>query len=257
MNNHTITTGDIIGIGAHRIACGDCRDVELVTRLLDKERVNLITCDPPYGINFVESKRELTGQTKHTTIANDHLQSEDSYAAFTEGWLKTVRPFLAKKNAAYIFASDVMLFAVRKGMEDAGFHFGQMLFWLKSAGVLSRLDYLPSHELIFYGWYKSHDFRKSKQGSVFLYPKPTKSALHPTMKNTNLMQRLILNSSQTNDIVFDPFAGSGSTGVAAHSVGRRCMMIEIEQKYCRVIIERLEKLTKEKAVLLSQISHAQ
>jgi site-specific DNA-methyltransferase (adenine-specific) len=138
-------------------------------------------------------------------------------------------------------------------MENAGFHFGQMLFWLKTSSVLGRLDYLPSHELIFYGWYKKHVFRKSKDQSILVCPKPQRSPLHSTMKPVSLLRRLILNNTKIGDVIYDPFLGSGSCILAAEQTKRRCIAVEISPDYCRVAAERFRKLTGIEPKVLSHL----
>lgn len=255
MSKNTITTGDIFQLGEHRLACGDCRDTELIQKLLGKDRVELILTDPPYAIAYVEGKRGFLGGQHHEVIANDHEQSDEEYHAFTKDWLAAAVPNMAKKNSIYIFNSDKMIFPLRSGMEASGCKFAQMLIWLKTHAVMGRLDYLPQHEILLYGWYGTHAFRKSKDKSILIYPKPSKSVLHPTMKPVGLLRRLILNSSKIGELVYDPFGGSGSTMIAAHDTKRRCAIIEMDAKYCRVIIDRFEKHTGVKALSLSKAEH--
>jgi DNA modification methylase len=244
MKKLPINHGDIFQLGRHRLACGDCHDVALVSRLTGKDRIALVLTDPPYGVNYVEGKEEFT-KTKpvHAAIQNDHYQTDDEFRSFTRTWLEAARPHLTPKNAAYIFISDKMLFALRDGMLDAGWRYGQLLLWVKTQAVIGRLDYAVQHECIVYGWNGVHAFYKSPDRSVIIYPKPKSSPFHPTTKPIPILRRLILNSSRINDVVYDPFLGSGSTLLAAEQTQRRCLGIEIEEGYCRVILERFEKLT--------------
>jgi len=248
MKKQTINIGDIFAVGQHRIACGDCRDAALVERLLGKDKVSLILTDVPYGVAYVESKAGFT-KTKidHAPIANDHLQSDKEFALFTHAWLTAVRSHLHRKNAAYVFCSDKMLFAFHEGMVGAGWRFGQMLHWIKTAAVIGRLDYAPQHETMLYFWLGTHEFLKSKDKSVIIHPKPAKNVFHPTEKPIPILRRLILNSSRIGDLVYEPFAGSGTSGIAAEQTKRRCAMIELSPAYCQIIVDRLEKLTGEKA----------
>ena len=128
-------------------------------------------------------------------------------------------------------------------MDYVGMHFGQILVWVKNHSVLGRLDYLPQHEMIVYGWYGTHEFMKSKDKSVLLCPKPNKSKLHPTMKPVSLWRRLILNSTTVGGYVYDGLGGSGSTLNACEQTKRKCLMIEIDPEYCQVICDRFEKVT--------------
>lgn len=246
----SIKEGTIWQLGDHRLAYGDARDVTLLARLIGKEKIGLICADVPYGIGVVESKRGFQPLSKDKVIANDHLQSDAEYKVFTKEWLTAIAPFLAKKNAAYIFNADRMVFALRSGMDDAGFKFAQLLIWVKSQPVIGRLDYAPMHELIVYGWRGTHLFRRSVDKSVLFYPKPSKSAFHPTTKPIGLIRRLILNSTNIGDAVYDGFCGSGTTLLACEQTKRRCFAVEIDGEHCQTIVRRWERMTKRKARLL-------
>ena len=237
----SIKPGDIFRIGQHVLGCGDARDAEFVDKVIGKEKISLILSDPPYGVEFVESKEALTGVTTRKKILNDGIVSESQYAQFTKDWLAPVVPHLAAKNSAYIFNSDKMLFALRDGMERAGIRFSQLLIWIKNHAVVGRKDYLPQHELIAFGWHGRHEFKKAKDKSVLFCPKPNKSLLHPTQKPISLLRRLILNSSSIGDAVYDSFAGSGSAGIAAQHCRRRSILIERDEDYCRTILDRFER----------------
>ncbi|MFZ2560687.1 MAG: DNA methyltransferase, partial [Candidatus Nanoperiomorbaceae bacterium] len=191
-----IEAGRIIKLGDHRIICGDSTDPKIVDKLLNKCRVDAWICDEPYGIGAVESKQNLVGSSNHKKIQNDQVQSESEHKAFIESWIKPVLPYLNKKNSLYFFNSDKMVFALRDAMRGCGLKFSQLIIWVKSQPVIGRLDYLPQHELIAYGWYGTHKFRHSKDKSVVFYPKPSKSKLHPTMKPIALLRNLILNSTE-------------------------------------------------------------
>lgn len=244
MKNISIRNGDILQLGDNVLVCGDSRDRGLMTSCLHGRSISLIVADPPYGVGYVEGKSAFTKSVgRHKPIANDHLQSNDEYRAFTRAWLEAARPFLARKNSAYLFGSDKMLFALRDGLTDADWKFGQLLIWVKTQAVIGRLDYLPQHELIAYCWHGTHAFMKAKDKSVLVHPKPAKSKAHSTMKPVGLIRRLILNSSRTGDTVYDPFLGSGTTLLACEQTKRRCIGVEISPEYCAVIADRFQKLT--------------
>lgn len=136
-------------------------------------------------------------------------------------------------------------------MKDAGFTYTQMLIWLKTHAVVGRMDYLPQHELIAYGWFGRHTFMKSKDKTLLQFPKPSKSKVHPTTKPSGLLRRLILNSSRIGDVVYEPFAGSGSCVFACHDTKRKCHAIELDPEYCADILRRFEKHTGIKAVKIA------
>lgn len=242
-----VQKNDIFELGQHLLACGDSLDMQIVKRLIGDRKISLIVTDMPYGVGYVENKAGFNQIKKSKVIANDHEQSEDEYQKFTSGWLDLVKPYLSEKNSYYLFNSDKMLFAMRNGLVESGFKFAQLLIWVKNHAVLGRLNYLPQHELIAYGWLGKHAFQKSQDKSVLFYPKPNKSPLHPTMKPVGLLRNLILNSSKIGDWVYDPFLGSGSTLIACEQTRRKCLGIELDQEYCQVIINRFEKVTGVKA----------
>lgn len=241
-----IKAGDIVQLGNHVLGCGSSTDVEFVKKVIGDQSIQSIQTDPPYGVSVVESS---LNPTKHKKIVNDHIQSDEEYVKFSCQWLDAVKPYLAKKNSVYIFNSDKMIFALRQAMLQSDYKFAQLLVWVKQQPVIGRLDYLPMHELIAYGWYGTHKFYKAKDKSVIAYPKPQKSKWHPTTKPVGLIRRLILNSTEIDDTVYDPFLGSGTTLLAAHQTLRRCIGIELDPEYCQLIVERWQKISGLKAVL--------
>jgi site-specific DNA-methyltransferase (adenine-specific) len=252
MSTLKITIDDIIGMGPHRLACGDCRDAPLVARLFGEERASLILTDPPYAVQYEGAPEFSGGRGKRKPIANDHFQTDAQYRAFTMAWLTAVKPHMTKKNSLYCFNSDKMIFALREGMQDAGWKFSQLLIWAKTQAVIGRLSFAVQHELIAFGWHGAHEFVKSKDKTLIVHPKPTRSVLHSTMKPVGLLRRLILNSSRANDIVYDGFLGSGSTMIAAEDTDRHCFGVELSLEYCRVIVDRYEKYTGKQAIVLSR-----
>ncbi|MCG7852607.1 MAG: site-specific DNA-methyltransferase [Methanosarcinaceae archaeon] len=237
-----IKYGTAFRIGQHVLVCGDARDNKLIDRLLSNTKIKMICTDMPYGVKAVESKEGFSQLKVNKRILNDDITNESDYAKFTKEWMLPIVPHLSKKNAAYLFNSDRMIFAMREGMQEAGWKLAQLLIWVKNHPVIGRMDYLPAHELIAYGWHGTHEFKKSKDQSVLYCPKPNRSPLHPTQKPINLLRRIILNSTNIHDVVYDCFAGSGSTGIACEQTKRHCIMIELDKEYCQTIINRFFKL---------------
>jgi site-specific DNA-methyltransferase (adenine-specific) len=239
---------EIYQLGEHRLACGNIKDKDLLNNLIGKDLISCILTDPPYGVSYVESKVSLGHKLScNKEILNDQNQSDTEYKQFSKDWLLNIKPYLSRKNSLYIFNCDKMIFPLREAIIESGYKFTQMLIWVKSHSIIGRMDYLPQHELIAYGWYGSHKFQRSKDKSILFYPKPNKSKLHSTMKPIGLLRNIILNSTNINDYVFDGFGGSGSTLIACEHLKRRCLMIEIDLEYCETIIKRWEKLTGNKA----------
>ena len=249
-SQNSIKTGTIWKLGDHILGCGDSRDKEFVAKVVGKEKIKAVIVDPPYGVAVTESKRNFQSLKKDKVIENDHIQSDEEYITFTKDWLDAVIPHLEKKNAMYIFNSDKMIFALREGMKEAGCKFAQLIVWVKTHAVIGRMDYAPMHELIAYGWHGTHEFLKSKDKSVIVYPKPNKSPLHPTTKPVPLIRHLILNSTRIGNTVFDGFMGSGTCLIACEQTKRKCIGIEYDPEYVQTTIDRFEKLTGIKAVQL-------
>lgn len=250
-----IKDGDIFILGNHRVACGSAIDSDLISRLVEKSKIREILTDPPYGVAYVENKAHFKETIKsnlsnNTVIQGDQLQSDEEYSGFSEKWLKAITSYLDKYNTVYIFNSDVMLCALRRGMKAAGIYYSQLIIWVKNTIVVGRKDYLPGHEIIAYGWFGRHKMERSKGKSVVFYPKPAKSKLHPTMKPVGLLRKLILNSTKIGEIVYDPFGGSGSTLMACEHTSRKCLMIEIDPVHTATIIQRWETLTGKEAIKL-------
>jgi DNA modification methylase len=238
-----IKSGDIFQLGEHFLACGDARDKELVRKLIGKNKIKAVITDVPYGVAVAESKENFQKLSKNKAIANDHIQSDAEYRRFTFDWIEAVKPYLERKNSFYVFNSDKMIFALREGMIESGITFSQLIIWIKNHSVIGRKDYLPMHELIAFGWYGTHDFKKSKDKSVLYFPKPNKSSLHPTTKPVGLIRHLILNSTNIGDSVYSGFGGSGTDLIACEQTKRKCFIVEIDLEYCQTIMDRFKKLT--------------
>jgi len=247
-SQNLIKTGTIWKLGDHVLGCGDSRDKEFVSKVVGKQKIKAVIADVPYGIAVTESKRNFQSLKKDKVIENDHIQSDEEYIAFTKDWLDAVIPHLEKKNALYIFNSDKMIFALREGMKQAGCKFAQLIVWVKTHAVIGRMDYAPMHELIAYGWHGTHEFLKSKDKSIIVYPKPNKSPYHPTTKPVPLIRHLILNSTRIGDVVYDGFLGSGTCLLACEQTKRKCIGIELDPEYVKTAIDRFEKLSGIKAV---------
>lgn len=245
-------TGEIYQLGAHRLAIGDCTNKELVDKLFSGDKARLICTDPPYGVDYVASKKGIAklGKDDSVDIANDEFQTDEQYTEFTKDWMKPVIEHLTSYNAFYIFNADLMYCALRKGIVDGGFYYSQQIIWVKNTVVIGRKDFLPMHEVIAYGWYKRHKMERGKSKSVLFHPMPAKSKLHPTMKPVGLIRQLIENSTKLHEIVYDPFLGSGSTLIASEHLNRKCYGLEMDMDYAKTIVARWEKLTGNKAKLI-------
>lgn len=235
-----IKMGDIFELGVHRLMCGDCTKTEDVQKLLDKETVDSLQTDPPYGVYGEEWKslrrRQLVGNanTFKDVLPSDHV-------AFTESWLKPIQ--MAASNTFYVWINQKNPVHLLTGLETCGYTTTKMLVWVKQAGVLTNLDYLSRHELCAYGWKGKHRFYGKKREDTFFVNRPTRSPSHPTMKPVELIQPLIEDGSQVGATIYDPFAGSGTTMVAAQKANRRAFLMEKEPTFCDVIVRRYKFIT--------------
>ena len=259
MNNSLVTlpksSVKIWKLGKHRLIQGDATKKEDLDQLIGQQQITLTLTDPPYGVGYVEGKQDFLKTIQRDSkgkefpiIQGDGVDSD--YYKLSVKWLEVVKPHLKNKNSFYIFNGDTKLRELLNALHDTKYTKSAILIWLKNHIVVGRKDYHPQHELIVYGWYGSHLYFGNKDKTALFFPKPNKSKLHPTMKPPALLRRLIYHSTKPGDVVLDPFGGSGSTLVACEQLGRVCLMVELEESYCKTIIERWEKLTGQKAELV-------
>lgn len=268
--------GELWQLGRHRLLCGDSTKAADVKRLFAGDKADCLITDPPYGVNYGEKNVFLTKFDKmnriETPIINDDIKD---YRKFFTSFLKLV-PF-ADYNTFYIFMSGQHLHDLRLAVDDAGLTWGDYLIWVKNQSVFGRKDYHAKHEFVAYGWkqmvevegwqgrhrkYKPandfvvygwknhHKFYGGYPNTLLEFDRPQVNDLHPTQKPVPLIGRLITDGTHKGAIIYDAFAGSGTTLVAAEQLDRTCYAIETDPHYCDVIIQRWETLTGKKAVRL-------
>ena len=226
--------GDIWLLGRHRLVCGDSTKAETYEKLMEGKKANLCVTDPPYNVNYT------AGSENERKIKNDNMEDKNFYE-FLLASFKNIFNSLDDGAAAYIFHADTEGLNFRKAFKDAGFHLANVCIWAKQSLVLGRSDYQWQHEPILYGWKptgKHRWYADRKQTTIWNFDRPTKSELHPTMKPVPLVAYPIQNSSMSNCIILEPFAGSGSTLIACEQIGRICYAIELDEKYADVIAKR-------------------
>ena len=245
--------GDLYILGNSRLLCGDSRNSVDVARVMDGQFASCMWTDPPYGVNYV-------GKTKDAlTIQNDGGEGLDDLLskAFSTA---TATATALKPGAAIYIAHPAGAKSVTFGkcFLNVGWRLHETLIWVKDTMVLGHSDYHYRHEPILFGYAQGEGrFGRGAQGwygpnnatSVFEFPKPSRSEEHPTMKPVSLVAAMLTNSTQPDEIVYEPFMGSGTTLIAATGLGRRCFGIEIDPIFCDVIISRWEKLTGLKSKL--------
>jgi DNA modification methylase len=257
--------GDIYTIGGkHRLMCGDATSADDFETLMDGRTARLTVTDPPYNVDY---------EGKAGKIINDK-QTDTAFQAFLLAAFNNIHYAMKPGAAAYVFHADVEGLNFRRAFEAAGFETEQCLIWVKNNHVLGRQDYQWKHEPILYGWKggaahyfvedrtqatviedEQPNFDKMKKPELLAYikqctkrqeqhttviheNKPSKNDEHPTMKPVSLIGRFVSNSSKAGWIVLDPFGGSGSALMCCEQLQRTCYMMELDPKYCDVIVRR-------------------
>lgn len=235
--------GDVWICGGHRIMCGDSTSFEDMERLCDGEKVDMWLTDPPYNVNY-------TGGTG-MTIQNDNM-GDGEFRQFLRDAYSTADGVMKPGAVFYIWHADSEGYNFRGAAKDIGWTVRQCLIWKKDRLVLGRQDYHWAHEPCIYGWKDgaSHLWASDrKQTTILEFDRPTHSELHPTMKPVALIEYEMLNNTKGADIVLDSFGGSGTTLIAAEKNGRRARLMELDPKYCDVIVKRWQDFTGDKAIL--------
>lgn len=239
--------GDVWILGGHRVLCGDCLILENYKKLLNGVAPNMLHTDPPYGVSYAAEG--------HTEIQNDSLQG-DEFTQFLSDALGNCFISLADGANAYVWHTNSKTVEFITAFKNAGFTMASpgLLQWVKSSLVMSQGDYHSRNEPCLYGWKAGANWVRVKdrtKTTVWEFDRPRANDLHPTMKPVELCEEAINNSSMKGQSVLDIFGGSGSTLLACEKTGRINFSMEIEPKYCDVIVKRWQEFTGKKAVLES------
>ena len=241
--------GDLWQLGPHKLLCGDSTILTDVEKLMGEVKADMCFTDPPYNVDYGNSaKDKMRGNDRR--IMNDAL-GENFYQFLLDACSNILS---VTKGACYICMSSSELHNLQRAWIEAGGKWSTFIIWSKNTFTLGRSDYQRQYEPILYGWREGTDHfwcGDRSQSDVWNYNKPHKNDLHPTMKPVELVERGIRNSSKTQDIVFEPFGGGGSTLIACEKSGRVARVIELDPKYCDVIIRRWQSFTGQKATLIS------
>lgn len=238
-----VASGQVWKVGAHLLACDDSRDPAVWARLLGGLRGDMLFTDPPYGIDYSGGG-----------VERERLQGDgaDEAEPLLRDVLAAVVPVLRPGASTYVCLPDEAFLRLASVLHGHGMY-RWMLVWVKDRATFGRSDYHPQHEVIVYGWVPGaahHALADRKQTTVWQVDRPANSDRHPTAKPPELAQRAIRNSTDPGQIVIDPFAGSGSTLVAAHREGRVGVGCEFEPGYVAQAIRWLSEETGEPAVLV-------
>jgi DNA modification methylase len=237
--------GDVWLLGRHRLMCGDSTSIEQMERLCKGQLVDMWLTDPPYNVAYEGGTKEKL------TIKNDSM-SNDSFRQFLRDAYSAADAVMKKGAVFYIWHADSEGYNFRGAASDINWTVRQCLIWKKSSLVLGRQDYQWMHEPCLYGWKDgaSHLWASDrKQTTILEFAKPSRNGEHPTMKPVELFEYQMLNNTKGSDLVLDSFAGSGTTAIACEKHGRNARLMELDPRYCDVIIKRWQDFTGQQATL--------
>ena len=236
--------GDVWVLGNHRLMCGDSTSIDAMDALMGGVLADMWLTDPPYNVAY-------EGKTKDAlTIQNDSM-GDDQFRAFLRDAYIAADSVLKPGAVFYIWHADSEGYNFRGAAFDAGWKVRQCLIWKKSVMVMGRQDYQWRHEPCLYGWKEGagHLWASDrKQTTILEFDKPQRNGEHPTMKPVALFEYQMLNNTKGGDVVLDSFGGSGTTLIAAEKNGRVARLMELDPKYCDVIIKRWQDFTGQQAV---------
>jgi site-specific DNA-methyltransferase (adenine-specific) len=236
--------GDVWVLGNHRLMCGDSTSIDALEKLTEGNLVDMWLTDPPYNVAYEGGTKEKL------TIQNDSMGDDDFRQFLRDSY--TAADSVMKPGAVfYIWHADLEGYNFRGAAKDTGWQVRQCLIWKKSSLVMGRQDYHWMHEPCLYGWKEgaAHLWAADrKQTTILEFNKPSRNGEHPTMKPVELFEYQMLNNTKGADMVLDSFGGSGTTIIAAEKHGRYGRLMELDPKYCDVIIKRWQDFTGKKAV---------
>jgi DNA modification methylase len=245
-----IVIGDLFEIGEHRLLCGDSTDINNIEKVINGHKADMIFTDPPYNIGFTGTMSSTsvngkivpfkTENTKFDDIKNDKHSKED-FNNFIKDILTNIVTYC--KGGYYISFSSSNLNELLTPMIELNIDYKSIIIWVKNQANMGGGHFKRRYEPIVYGYNENIFYGQSfKEEDVWEFQRTLKNDLHPTMKPIPLIENAIKKSSKVNDIVMDLFLGSGSTMVASHQLNRKCYGMELDPKYCKVIIDRMLKL---------------
>ena len=253
----TVSLGDIYQLGNHRLMCGDSTKIDDVEKLMNGKKADMVFTDPPYNVAYTGGMKKENSKLKSNNrnmIKNDKMD-EDTFYNFLYNVYINLKLNTKEKSAIYVFYAHSMTRQFISSFQDAGLKQRSIIIWHKTSGGFGDFmaQYMNAYEPCIYGsngetvnWYGPNN-----EKTVWNMDKEKKCDLHPTMKPLELVGRAIKNSSKENDIVLDLFGGSGSTLISCEQLNRNCYMMELDPKYCQVIINRWEEFTGEKATKIN------
>ena len=249
-------SGQLWQLGDHKLICGDCCDQEIVDKLVEHDEIDMMFTDPPYGVSYSDKNKflseyeEACGKIRsnriHRLIEGDNLTPDQMYDLWLAAFTNMLH--IAKPGASYYICGPGGTQLQRyllNALYESGWQLKHTIIWAKNNFVFGRTNYHYKHEPVLFGWKQGKHawYGGTSEHTVWEIDRPLKSKLHPTMKPVELVERALGNSSQSGDLVIDPFAGSGSTLVACERTGRRCLSMEKTPEYTAIILQRWADLT--------------
>ena len=240
--NTDIVLGDLFEIGEHRLLCGDSTDSDQVAKLMNGEKADMVFTDPPYGVSYTggHNKKQRTG------IKSDEFQDEDLSNLFQDS-INNACIFSNDSSPFYIWYAGGKSKETYLGLANTPIEVRAVICWykVKSGSGAFMSQYIPNYEPCIYGhkqgksinWYGPTD-----EKTVWEFPKDKQNEYHLTQKPIPVVERALNNSSKVSNLIYDCFLGGGSTMVASHQLKRKCYGMELDPKYCDVIVNRMKKL---------------
>jgi site-specific DNA-methyltransferase (adenine-specific) len=234
-----VKLGELWSLGNHRLLCGDSTDEQSVSYLMGGELADLIFTDPPYGVNY-DGGHAWTNYERREKLENDNKTNMYDIP------IKLAFKFSKDNAALYLWFAGTLVKEVILGVESAGWKVRNWIIWNKNMAQFGAIgaQYKSKHEPCIYGYKKNQKVNwsgPSTEVSVWDVKRNAKNSYHPTQKPVELALRAIGNHSVES--VLDLFGGSGSTLIACESLNKKCYMMELDPKYCDVIIDRWETIT--------------
>ena len=246
--------GDVWLLGRHRLMCGDSTSIDAVERLMDGQKPNTMVTDPPYGVELDQSWRDKALGGKALGKGNAHLVDNDDCADWTDVWS------LFDGNVAYVWHASSFTDVVMDSLRNAGLEPSQQIIWNKSVMVMGRSDYHFKHEPCWYAIRKgqNHNWKGDRKQTTIWDAAPPNHIMggskeektnHPTQKPAILYEKAYLNHTNPGEYVYEPFGGSGTSVVVCEKIGRQSLTMELDPRYCDVIIQRWQNFTGQTATL--------
>lgn len=241
--------GDKWLIGRHTLMCGDSTSKSDVLHLMDGEKAQIVFTDPPWNVNYGSAKvTDDPNRFKQRAIMNDFMGTED-FKKFMITTFENMSLASEEGCMTYVVMSAQEWGNMMLALAANDYHWSSTIIWNKDRLVLSRKDYHTKYEPIWYGWKEGKarlvPLEDRKQSDVWDIERPSRSDEHPTMKPIELVAKALLNSSFNGNIVMDLFGGSGTTLLAAEQTSRIAFLMELDPKYCDVIVNRFLRFTGE------------